>query len=190
MTWSDKMTECHGFKVGEFIVYPAHGVGEIVSIDDQEIAGLKLELFVIHFVKHNLTLRVPTNKIVSAGMRKLSDGPLIKRALETLTRRARITRAIWSRRVLEYEAKINSGDIVSIAEVVRDLYRSEFQGEQTYANRQLYEAALNLLSLEVAAVQSRTQTEAAKEIEATLAKGPSRAPKPGTEEEVGEEEAA
>jgi CarD family transcriptional regulator len=190
MTRSDNMTECHGFKVGEFIVYPAHGVGEIVSIDDQEIAGLKLELFVINFVKHNLTLRVPTNKIVSAGMRKLSDGPLIKRALETLTSRARITRAIWSRRVLEYEAKINSGDIVSIAEVVRDLYRSEFQAEQTYSTRQLYEAALNRLSLETAAVQSRTQTEAVKEIEATLAKGPSRAPKPGREEEVGEEEAA
>jgi CarD family transcriptional regulator len=190
MAWSDKMTERHGFNVGEFIVYPAHGVGEIVSIDDQEIAGLKLELFVIHFVKHNLTLRVPTNKIVSAGMRKLSDGPLIKRALETLMRRARITRAIWSRRVLEYEAKINSGDIVSVAEVVRDLYRSEFQGEQTYANRQLYEVALNRLSLEVAAVQSRTQTEAVREIEATLAEGPSRAAKPGTEEEVGEEEAA
>ena len=90
------MMECQGFAIGECIVYPAHGVGEIVSIDVQEIAGLKLQLFVINFVKHNLTLRVPTNKIVSGGMRKLSDGPLIKRALETLTRRARITRAIWS----------------------------------------------------------------------------------------------
>src|SRR5436190_19582758 len=113
----------HGFKIGEFIVYPAHGVGQIVSIDEQEVAGSKLELFVINFVKDKMTLRVPTAKIVSVGMRKLAEGPLIKRSLETVKGRARIKRTMWSRRAQEYEAKINSGDIGAIAEAVRELYR-------------------------------------------------------------------
>ena len=187
---SKKTTQRQGFKIGEFIAYPAHGVGQIVSIDDQEVAGAKLELFVINFVKDKMTLRVPTAKIVSVGMRKLAEGPLVKRALDTLKGRARIKRTMWSRRAQEYEAKINSGDIVSIAEVVRDLYRSESQPEQSYSERQLYEAALDRLSREIAAVQRSTETEAVKEIEAALAKGPRRGPKPADDEEVVEEEAA
>src|SRR3954452_22554567 len=107
-------TEHQGFKIGEVIVYPVHGVGQIVSIDEQEIAGAKLELLVINFPKYKMTMRIPTGKIVSVGMRKLSEGPLVKRALEILGR-ARSSRTMWSRRVKEYEAKINSGDIVSIA---------------------------------------------------------------------------
>ena len=190
MTSKKPTTQRQGFKVGEFIVYPAHGVGQIVSIDEQEIAGAKLELFVINFVKDKMTLRVPTAKIVSVGMRKLAEGPLVKRALETLKGRARIKRTMWSRRAQEYEAKINSGDIVSIAEVVRDLFRSESQPEQSYSERQLYEAALDRLSREIAAVQRSTETEAVKEIEAALAKGPRRGPKPADEEEVVVEEEA
>ncbi len=120
-----KTTQRQGFKTNEFIVYPAHGVGQIVSIEEQEVAGAKLELFVINFVKDKMTLRVPTAKIAAVGMRKLAEGGLVKRALETLKGRARIKRTMWSRRAQEYEAKINSGDIVAIAEVVRDLYRSE-----------------------------------------------------------------
>ena len=107
------------------MVYPAHGVGQILSIEEQEIAGAKLELFVINFIKDKMTLRVPTAKVAQVGMRKLSEPALVKRALETLKGRARIKRTMWSRRAQEYEAKINSGDIVAIAEVVRDLYRSE-----------------------------------------------------------------
>src|SRR5207253_9420477 len=190
---SRKTTQRKGFKIGEFIVYPAHGVGQIMSIDEQEIAGAKLELFVINFVKDKMTLRVPTAKIVSVGMRKLAEGPLVKRALETLKGRARIKRTMWSRRAQEYEAKINSGDIVAIAEVVRDLYRSETQPEQSYSERQLYEAALDRLSREISAVQRITETEAIKEIEAALAKGPRRGPKPAEgedDEAVVEEEAA
>ena len=184
-----KATQRQGFKTGEFIVYPAHGVGQIVGIEEQEVAGAKLELFVINFVKDKMTLRVPTAKIISVGMRKLAEGPLVKRALDTLKGRARIKRTMWSRRAQEYEAKINSGDIVSIAEVVRDLYRSESQPEQSYSERQLYEAALDRLSREIAAVQHITETEAVKEIEAALAKGPRRGPKTA-EEEVVEDEAA
>ncbi|HEY1978777.1 MAG TPA: CarD family transcriptional regulator, partial [Xanthobacteraceae bacterium] len=155
-----KTTQRQGFKTQEFIVYPAHGVGQIISIEEQEVAGARLELFVINFVKDKMTLRVPTSKVVSVGMRKLAETPMVKRALETLKGRARIKRTMWSRRAQEYEAKINSGDIVAIAEVVRDLYRSETQPEQSYSERQLYEAALDRLSREVAAVQRVTETEA------------------------------
>jgi CarD family transcriptional regulator len=186
-----KTTQRQGFKTNEFIVYPAHGVGQILAIEEQEVAGARLELFVINFVKDKMTLRVPTSKVASVGMRKLAETPLIKRALETLKGRARIKRTMWSRRAQEYEAKINSGDIVAIAEVVRDLYRSDTQPEQSYSERQLYEAALDRLSREISAVQRITETEAVKEIEAALAKGPRRGPKPEADEEaVVAEEAA
>ena len=135
------------------MVYPAHGVGQIVAIEEQEIAGVKLELFVINFIKDKMTLRVPTAKVADVGMRKLSEPALVKKALETLTGRARVKRTMWSRRAQEYEAKINSGDIIAIAEVVRDLYRSETQPEQSYSERQLYEAALDRMSREIAVVQ-------------------------------------
>jgi CarD family transcriptional regulator, regulator of rRNA transcription len=177
-----KATQRQGFKTNEYIVYPAHGVGQITSIEEQEVAGYKLELFVINFVKDKMTLRVPTAKIASVGMRKLAEPTIVRRALETLKGRARIKRTMWSRRAQEYEAKINSGDIVAISEVVRDLYRSEQQPEQSYSERQLYEAALDRLSREIAAVQRVTETEAVKEIEAALAKGPRRGPKPEGEE--------
>jgi len=193
MTTNKKTTQRQGFKTNEFIVYPAHGVGQILAIEEQEIAGAKLELFVINFIKDKMTLRVPTAKIASVGMRKLAEPPLVRRALETLKGRARIKRTMWSRRAQEYEAKINSGDIVAIAEVVRDLYRSETQPEQSYSERQLYEAALDRLSREISAVQKITETEAIKEIEAALAKGPRRGPKPADEaanDESAEEEAA
>ena len=112
----------NGFKLNEFVVYPSHGVGQIVAVEEQEVAGFKLELFVINFVKDKMTLRVPTSKVAGVGMRKLSDPDTAKRSLEILTGRARIKRTMWSRRAQEYEAKINSGDINAIAEVVRDLY--------------------------------------------------------------------
>ncbi|HEV3396644.1 MAG TPA: CarD family transcriptional regulator [Xanthobacteraceae bacterium] len=186
-----RATQRQGFKTNEYIVYPSHGVGQIVSIEEQEVAGYKLELFVINFVKDKMTLRVPTAKIASVGMRKLAEGPMVRKALETLKGRARIKRTMWSRRAQEYEAKINSGDIVAIAEVVRDLYRSESQPEQSYSERQLYEAALDRLSREISAVHRITETEAIKEIEAALAKGPRRGPKPAEgAEALVEDEAA
>jgi len=168
------LTQRQGFKTNEFVVYPAHGVGQILAIEEQEIAGAKLELFVINFIKDKMTLRVPTAKVANVGMRKLSEPALVKRALETLKGRARVKRTMWSRRAQEYEAKINSGDIVAIAEVVRDLYRSESQPEQSYSERQLYEAALDRLAREIAVVQHVTETEAVKEIEGQLAKSPRR----------------
>ncbi len=175
------LTQRQGFKTSEFVVYPAHGVGQILAIEEQEIAGARLELFVINFIKDKMTLRVPTAKVANVGMRKLSEPVLVKKALETLKGRARVKRTMWSRRAQEYEAKINSGDIVAIAEVVRDLYRSESQPEQSYSERQLYEAALDRLSREIAVVQHVTETEAVKEVESQLAKSPRRGAKAETE---------
>jgi CarD family transcriptional regulator len=166
-----------GFKTGEYIVYPAHGVGMITSIDEQEVAGLKLELFVISFEQDKLTLRVPTAKIKSVGMRKLAEEPVVKRALDTVTGRARVKRTMWSRRAQEYEAKINSGDLIAISEVVRDLYRSDDQPEQSYSERQLFEQAMDRMSREIGAVNKLTLTEAVQLIEKNLAKSPRRGPK-------------
>jgi CarD family transcriptional regulator len=166
-----------GFKLNEFVVYPAHGVGQIVSIEEQEVAGFKLELFVINFSKDKLTLRVPTSKVTGVGMRKISDPDAARRSLDILTGRARVKRTMWSRRAQEYETKINSGDINAIAEVVRDLYRSEAQPEQSYSERQLYEAALDRMVREIAAVQKSSEIDALKAVEAQLQKGQSRAVK-------------
>jgi CarD family transcriptional regulator len=166
-----------GFKLNEFVVYPAHGVGQIVAIEEQEVAGFKLELFVISFSKDKLTLRVPTSKVSGVGMRKISDPDTARRSLEILTGRARVKRTMWSRRAQEYETKINSGDINAIAEVVRDLYRSEAQPEQSYSERQLYEAALDRMVREIAAVQKSNEIDALKTVEAQLQKGQSRAAK-------------
>ncbi|MBX9617727.1 CarD family transcriptional regulator [Candidatus Raskinella chloraquaticus] len=177
-----------GFKTGEFVVYPSHGVGQIVAIEEQEIAGLKLELFVISFQKDKMTLRVPTAKATSVGMRKLSESGIVTRALDTLKGRARIKRTMWSRRAQEYEAKINSGDLIAIAEVVRDLYRADTQPEQSYSERQLFEAALDRMARELSAANDITESEAKTEIENMLQKGPRRGK--AAESVEGESEAA
>jgi CarD family transcriptional regulator len=180
-----------GFKLNEFVVYPAHGVGQIVAIEEQEVVGFRLELFVISFSKDKLTLRVPTSKVSGVGMRKISDPDTARRSLEILTGRARVKRTMWSRRAQEYETKINSGDINAIAEVVRDLYRSEAQPEQSYSERQLYEAALDRIVREIAAVQKSSEIDALKTVEAQLQKGQSRAPKvPGPHSPASEIEQA
>lgn len=163
-----------GFKTGESIVYPAHGVGQIVAIEEQEVAGHKLELFVIDFDKDKMRLKVPVAKAVSIGMRKLSETDYVERALKVVQGRARVKRTMWSRRAQEYDAKINSGDLISISEVVRDLHRAENQPEQSYSERQLYEAALDRMAREIAAVNKLSDTEAVRLIEANLAKGPKR----------------
>ena len=158
----------HGFKASEFVVYPAHGVGKIVAIEEQEIAGMALELFVINFEKEKLTLRVPTGKLASVGMRKLAEEPVVKKAMEILKGRARVKRTMWSRRAQEYVAKINSGDLVSIAEVTRDLFRADDQPEQSYSERQIFEAASSRLARELAAMEKTDEPAALKKILAIL----------------------
>ena len=160
----------HEFKGGDFVVYPTHGVGRIQKVDEQEVAGLKLELFVIAFEKDKMILRVPTAKAKAVGMRKLSTPEVVTTALNTLKGRARIKRTMWSRRAQEYEAKINSGDLVSIAEVVRDLHRASGQPEQSYSERQLYEAALARMAREVAAIERIDEPTAVKRVESALVK--------------------
>ncbi|SMR71775.1 transcriptional regulator, CarD family [Aliiroseovarius halocynthiae] len=156
------------FRPNEYVVYPAHGVGQIVSIEEQEIAGIELELFVISFEKDKMTLRVPTNKATEVGMRSLSSPDEISQAMTTLKGKARVKRAMWSRRAQEYEQKINSGDLIAIAEVVRDLHRTDDQREQSYSERQLYEAALERLTREVAAVGGGDELAAQKKVSDVL----------------------
>jgi len=160
MTKSKKLD----FRPNEYVVYPAHGVGQITSVEKQEVAGIELELFVISFEKDKMTLRVPTHKATEIGMRALSSPDVIAHAMKTLKGKAKVKRAMWSRRAQEYEQKINSGDLIAIAEVVRDLHRTDDQREQSYSERQLYEAALERLTREVAAVSGGDELAAAKEV--------------------------
>jgi CarD family transcriptional regulator len=182
------VSQRHGFKIGESIVYPAHGVGQIVGIEEQEIAGMSLELFVIQIEKDKLTLRVPTSKLEQAGVRKLAEDNIVSRAMETLKGRARIKRTMWSRRAQEYEAKINSGDLIAIAEVVRDLYRSETQPEQSYSERQLYESALDRMAREIAVVDKLDERTAMQRITEVLSR--SARGRRTTEETAGDTQAA
>jgi CarD family transcriptional regulator len=143
----------HEFSVGDHVVYPAHGVGEVKGVETQAVAGMSLEVYVITFDHEKMTLRVPTKKAIHSGLRPLAANDVVTQALSTLKGRARIKRTMWSRRAQEYEAKINSGDLVSIAEVVRDLHRADNQPEQSYSERQLYESALDRMAREVAAIE-------------------------------------
>ena len=156
------------FRPNEYVVYLAHGVGQIISIEEQQIAGISLELFVISFEKDKMTLRVPTDKAVQIGMRSLSSPDVILKAMTTLKGKAKVKRAMWSRRAQEYEQKINSGDLIAIAEVVRDLHRNDDQREQSYSERQLYEAALERLTREVAAVDNGDEAAATKRVDDVL----------------------
>ncbi len=181
------------FKIGEQIVYPAHGVGRISAIEEQEIAGVRLELYIVDFEREKLRLKVPTNRAEQKGMRRLADRSLIEHAMKVVRGRARIKRTMWSRRAQEYDAKINSGDLIAVAEVVRDLYRSDRQPEQSYSERQLFEQALMRMARELAAVRKIDDDQSIKELSDYLAKNAKRASAAGektAEEESSAEEAA
>ena len=152
------------FDVGDYVVYPKHGVGRVIELQRQEIAGAALELYVLRFEKERMTLRVPTNKAESVGMRKLSSDKTLREALDTLKGKPRVKRTMWSRRAQEYEAKINSGDLVSISEVVRDLFRADDQPEQSYSERQIFEAAASRLARELAAMEQVEEPKALEKI--------------------------
>ena len=161
-------TSGHEFSVGDNVVYPAHGVGEVKGIESQTVAGMELEVYVITFDHEKMTLRVPTKRAVASGLRPLAANDVVTQALTTLKGRARVKRTMWSRRAQEYEAKINSGDLISIAEVVRDLHRNDDQREQSYSERQLYEAALERLTREVAAVNGIEELKAQQHVDEVL----------------------
>ena len=161
-------TEKLNLKPGDYVVYPTHGVGMVKKVETQRIGESSLKMVVVNFEQDKMVLHVPVNKVSSSGMRKLSSRDIMRNALTTLKGRARIKRTMWSRRAQEYEAKINSGDPVSIAEVVRDLHVRVGEPEQSYSERQLYEAALDRLSRELAAVEGVKQDQAEVKIEKTL----------------------
>jgi CarD family transcriptional regulator len=156
------------FLTGDFVVYPSHGVGKITSLENQQIAGYDLKVFVISFEKDRMTLRLPVGKARSAGLRKLSSPTEMKAALAKLRGKTRAKRTMWSRRAQEYEAKINSGDPASIAEVVRDLYRNAGQADQSYSERQIFQAAMDRLVREFAAVEKIDEATATKKLEELL----------------------
>lgn len=160
------------FKAGETVVYASHGVGRITAIEEHEVAGFKLQVFVIFFEKDKMTVRVPVAKAASGGLRKIVEPALIEKVLEVLTGRAWVKRGMWSRRGQEYEAKINSGDLMMLAEVLRDLHRSPEQAEPSYSERQLYESALDTLAREISVVHGITQAEALTLIGQSLAQSP------------------
>jgi CarD family transcriptional regulator len=162
------MSEKNGFAAGDLVVYPTHGVGKILGIETQEIAGYTLNVFVVHFDKDRMTLRVPLAKAKVSGLRRLSTRKEMDAALTKLKGRSRAKRTMWSRRAQEYEQKINSGDPASIAEVVRDLYRNAGQPEQSYSERQIYQAALNRLVREFAAVEKIDESTATRRLEQML----------------------
>ncbi|WP_343344340.1 CarD family transcriptional regulator [Sphingomicrobium sp. XHP0239] len=152
------------FDVGDYVVYPKHGVGKVTEIQSTEIAGTQLELYVLRFEKEKMTLRVPVGKAESTGMRKLSSDKAMKDAMETLKSKPKVKRTMWSRRAQEYEAKINSGDLILIAEVTRDLFRADDQPEQSYSERQIFEAASSRLARELAAMEKTDEPTALKKI--------------------------
>ncbi|WP_265587263.1 CarD family transcriptional regulator [Sphingomicrobium arenosum] len=152
------------FDVGDYVVYPKHGVGKVIELQSTEIAGAKLDLYVLRFEKEKMTLRVPVNKAESTGMRKLSSDKAMKDAMETLKSKPKVKRTMWSRRAQEYEAKINSGDLILIAEVTRDLFRADDQPEQSYSERQIFEAASSRLARELAAMEKTDEKTALKKI--------------------------
>ena len=166
--WEFKsMSKCE-YEAGDYVVYPTHGVGRVLCIETQDISGVSLELIVVKFEKDRMTLRVPVAKADNSGLRKLSSRKMMDAALTTLKGRSRVKRTMWSRRAQEYEAKINSGDPVSIAEVVRDLHRGADQPDQSYSERQMYQAALDRLAREVAAVEKIDEIAAAQKVEEML----------------------
>jgi CarD family transcriptional regulator len=164
----DSKDKDSGFRKGDFVVYPTHGVGKILGVETQEVSGHSLQLIIIHFEKDRMTLRVPVAKAKNSGLRKLSSRKVMDAALQTLKGRSRVKRAMWSRRAQEYEAKINSGDPVSIAEVVRDLHRNADQPDQSYSERQIYQAALDRLVRELAAIDGIDEQSAHQRLHQVL----------------------
>ena len=156
------------FKIGEVVVYPKHGVGEIISIESMEISSIKAKFYIVKMEQAKLTIRVPLDKQVEVGLRKISSKKIIDEVFNILKLKPKVRRIMWSRRAQEYDAKIFSGDPIKIGEVVRDLFRKNNQPEQSYSERQMFQVALERLAREVAAVEKTDYFQATEKIESTL----------------------
>ena len=156
------------FKIGEIVVYPKHGVGEIVNIESMEISNIKTNFYVVKMEQAKLTIRVPLEKQDEVGLRKISTKKIIDAIYEILKLKPKIRRIMWSRRAQEYDPKIFSGDPIKISEVVRDLFRKNSQPEQSYSERQMFQIALERLAREVAAVEKTDYFQSTEKIETIL----------------------
>lgn len=157
-----------GFSDGDLVVYPTHGVGRLEKIENQVISGQELQVLVINFQKSRMTLRLPLMKAKHAGLRALSTQTEIENAMSYLRKKIKSTKGIWARRAQEYELKINSGNLSSIAQVIRELYRPSDQSEQSYSERQIYQTALERLAAEIAAVETIAEDQAKSKVENIL----------------------
>ena len=160
MAMNDNSSLATDYNIGDYVVYPAHGVGQVTAIENQTVSGLSVELYTIVFEKDRMRLKIPTMKAKNSGLRKISSAERMASAIETLQGKSKVRRTMWSRRAQEYETKINSGDPVAIAEVLRDLKRSNDEQEQSYSERQIYQSALKRLAREMAAVEDITEIKA------------------------------
>ena len=156
------------FAPGDLVVYPTHGVGKVTDIETKQAGGQELKLLVISFEENRMTLRVPMLKVKTSGLRNVLSKRAMSAALATLKEPAVKGRGLWNRRATEYAAKINSGNTVAIAEVVRDLHRSSNEQEPSYSQRLLYEQALGRLTNEVAAVEKIQSDDAVLKLEEML----------------------
>ncbi len=162
------MAQNDNFKKGDFVVYPVHGVGQIEGVETQTVSGITVKLYAINFEKDRMRVKIPVVKAETSGLRKLSSSNRLKDAVKTLKGKSRVRRTMWSRRAAEYEMKINSGDPIAIAEVLRDLKRSNDDNEQSYSERQIYQSALERLAREVAAVEKTSEEKAMTRLEKAM----------------------
>ena len=163
------MTQVRKFNVGEHVIYPSHGVGRITDVETQEIAGYSLDVYIVSFDEDRMTLKIPVNKVDHLGLRTPSSSNVIDMAFKTLTKKAKMKRGeLWSRRAQEYEGKINSGSMVSIAEVIRDLHRGDGQPEQSYSERQIYQQAMGRMAQELAVIEDINESQATQKVETVL----------------------
>jgi len=165
-----KKKKLNDFKIGEVVVYPKHGVGEIEKIETMEISSIKTKFYVVKMEQSKLVIRVPLEKQKEVGLRKISSKKIIDEVFSTLKLKPKIRRIMWSRRAQEYEAKIFSGDPIKISEVVRDLFRKNSQSEQSYSERQMFQVAIERLAREVAAVEKTDYFQSTEKIEQILNK--------------------
>ena len=158
------------FVEGDWIVYPKHGLGKTLGFEKQIFSESEVEFIVVYFENENMTLRIPVDKAKDLGIRAISEESDMKEALSVLKGKTKVKRTMWAKREKDYKDKLNKGDMLSIAEVLRDLYRGVDDPEQSYSERQLYELALDRFLRELVVIKNIDLSEAKKKVEENLQK--------------------